>query len=396
MNANVIIVPDTHIGKNISMGKVATGTSINSRVEDQFNLLDYIFDCAIENGVNNIIFTGDIFENVKPEHYLITLFISWLKKCQVYQIKVHIILGNHDIIRKGTAITSSLDIISEIELDNVTVYKQTDTIFIESSAFTLMPFKDRKYFGTQSNVEALSLLKDSLIYELASIPATYHKILVGHLAIEGSIPVGDEIDDISNELFCPLDMFTGYDYVWMGHVHTPQVMNKNPYISHIGSMDISNFTESEQKKHIVIIDCNSGKFITQNLPTRSLKKIEIIVPKDVNTTDYIISEIEKIKSTVDNSIVKLDISLSSPELLSANKSKIEKLLLDSGVSHVAGFHESKNISLIKKDENNIISSKIDTISAIKKYAEIYIDEKLRSDFIDLSMEIYQNFKLEEK
>src|ERR1035437_1330630 len=246
---SVILLGDPHCGKAPSQGKIGIGSSTNSRIIDQFNLLDWTLEKAIDSCCDNIIITGDVFEDPKPHHSLVVLFISWLKKCQVYGVNVHIIIGNHDILRSGNVYTSTLDIISEIELDNVFVYKDINTILIGATAFTLIPFRDRKSFGVDSNADALELLKNSIIYELASTPATYTKIVVGHLAIEGSIPVGDEIDDLTNELFCPVNMFTGYDCVWMGHVHKPQVMKKkDPYVAHIGSMDISNFGETDHKK----------------------------------------------------------------------------------------------------------------------------------------------------
>ena len=43
--------------------------------------------------------------------------------------------------------------------------------------------------------------------------------MVGHLAIEGSLFVGDEVDDVANELFCELAMFEGYDCVWIGETN---------------------------------------------------------------------------------------------------------------------------------------------------------------------------------
>ena len=41
-------------------------------------------------------------------------------------------------------------------------------------------------------------LKGILQYEVEDIPDTYDKVLVGHLALEGSIIVGDEFDDANN------------------------------------------------------------------------------------------------------------------------------------------------------------------------------------------------------
>ncbi len=396
-----LILGDVHLGKGTNIGKNGIGASLNSRIVDQIALLDWTLEQAVDRGIDDIIITGDIFEDPKPHPELITIFIAWLKKCQAYGVHVHLIRGNHDILRSGFVSSSPLDIISEVELDTVSVYKQVDTIHIGTSAFTFVPFRDRKSFGVNSNAEALSLIRDSLTYELAAIPVTYRKILVGHLAIEGSIPIGDEIDDLTNELFCPLDMFAGYDNVWMGHVHKPQVMKKkNPFIAHIGSMDISNFGETDHKKHIVIVDCNTTKddiFTIEYLPTRSLRKITITVPKDTeDTTAYVLAEIEKAKSDLDKAIVKVEVALEVPELKSVNKSAIEKYLMSQGTFNVTGISESKKLALVKKDTNNTIDTKMDVSSAIKTYSEAYVDKDKRPAFIELSMDIFKTYKEEVK
>ena len=395
---SAIILGDVHLGKGTNIGKGGVGSTLNSRIVDQLNLLDWTLERAVEHHSDHIILTGDVFEEPKPHPALITLFISWLKKCQVHNINVHIIVGNHDILRSGLISTSPLDIISEVELDGISVYKDINTIIIGTTAFTLVPFRDRKSFGVSSNADAISLVRDSLVYELASIPTTYHKVLIGHLAIEGSIPVGDEIDDLTNELFCPLDMFNGYDYVWMGHVHKPQVMKKqNPYIAHIGSMDISNFGETDHAKHIVIFNCEeSNGWSREFLPTRPLQKITVSVPKDtVDTTAYVLEEIKKV-GVQDKSIVKVEVSLTSPDLKSVNKASIEKYLTGKGAFNVNAISESKKVNLIKKDSNNTIDSKMDVAAAIKTYAQTYIEDAIRSEFIELAMEIHGIYKVEGK
>jgi DNA repair exonuclease SbcCD nuclease subunit len=402
--ANALILGDVHLGKGVNIGKSGIGSSLNSRIADQVNLLDWTLDQAEDLFAHDIIITGDVFEETKPPTSLITIFISWLKKCQAHDINVHIIMGNHDILRSGFIYTSPLDIISEVDLDNVFIYKDINTIIIGTTAFTMMPFRDRKSFSVNSATEALSLLKDSLVYELASIPATYTKVLIGHLAIEGSIPVGDEIDDLTNELFCPVDMFTGYNYVWMGHVHKPQVMKKSkPYIAHIGSMDISNFGETDHKKFIVILSTHGEMFLENKdiwgiryLPTRTLKKVLVVVPKDtVDSTAYVLDELKKLDA-LDKATVRVEVSLASPEIKSVNKSSIEKYLLSQGVFNVTAISESKKVALIKKDSNNTIDTKMDVASAIKTYANTYVEDKMRPAFIELATEIHTTYKSEAK
>lgn len=390
----VIILGDVHLGKNLLQGKIGVGSALNSRIVDQINLLDWTLEQAIDKSVEHIIITGDIFEDTKPGTELITLFLSWLKKCQAYQIHVHIIMGNHDILRSGYVYKSPLDIISEVELEYISIYRDINTLLIGCSAFTLVPFRDRKSFGSNTNAEALSILKDSIVYELAGIPITYSKVLIGHLAIEGSIPVGDEIDDITNELFCPVTMFSGYDYVWMGHVHKPQVMNNNdPYVSHIGSMDISNFGETDHKKSIIIFNCDTHTYTSAVIPTRPLIKINVSIPKEtVDSTEYVISKIKEIYSSLDRAIVRVDILLESPDIKSVKKSNIENSILELGAFNVSGISESKKITLIKKDSSHVIDIKTDISSAINTYADKYIADKMRSKFIEVSHDILKQYK----
>ncbi len=395
---NAIILGDVHLGKGTNIGKGGIGSTLNSRIVDQLNLLDWTLDRALEHHAEHIIITGDVFEDPKPHPALITLFISWLKKCQVHNVTVHVIVGNHDILRNGLVSTSPLDIISEVEMEMVNIYKEINTVIIGTTAFTMVPFRDRKSFMVSSNADAVALVRDSLVYELASIPDTYHKVLIGHLAIEGSIPVGDEIDDLANELFCPLDMFQGYDYVWMGHVHKPQVMKKkDPYIAHIGSMDISNFGESDHKKHIVIFNCEQENgWFTENLPTRPLQKITVSVPKDTeDTTAYVLGELKK-AGVQDKAIVRVEVALTSPDLKSVNKTTIEKYLTGQGAFNVNAISESKKVNLIKKDNSNTIDSKMDVTAAIKTYASTYVEDVRRAGFTELAMEIYNIYKTEGK
>lgn len=404
--SNAIILGDVHLGKGTNIGKTGVGANLNSRIVDQLNLLDWTLEQAVECHADHIILTGDVFEDPKPPPFLIALFIAWLKRCEMHGIHVHIIRGNHDILRSGNVYSSPLDIITEVELENVSVYCDINTIILGTTAFTFIPFRDRKSFSVGTGAEAIALLRDSLVYELASIPATYQKVIVGHLAIEGSIPIGDEIDDLTNELFCPLDMFNGYDYVWMGHVHKPQVMKKKtPYVAHIGSMDISNFGETDHRKFIVVFNIygeknngpNSAVWGVRDLPTRALKKVSISVPKDTtDSTEYVLDELKKLDSW-DKSIVRVDVSLAAPELASVNKSVIEKYLTSQGVFNVTGISESKKIALIKKkDGNNNIDTKMDVDSAIKAYAQTYVDAAERPAFMELAKEIYLEYKIEAK
>lgn len=392
-----LILGDIHLGKGLSVGKTSVGSGLNSRVTDQINLLDWTLDQAIELGAKRIIATGDVFEDPKPHPTLIKLFISWLKRCEVNDVEVHIIYGNHDILRSGQFSTSVLDVISEAEINNVTVYSSINTIYCDGVGFTLLPFRDRRSFNLEKHDDAVDAIKKKLVFEAADIPPSYKKVLIGHLALEGSIYVGDEIDDASNEIFCPLSMFNEYDYVWMGHVHKPQVLSKNPYIAHVGSMDRSDVGESDHKKVIILFDpAMDGLFKEIEIPVRPLEKITIQVPADtVDTTEFVLKTIQEEKIDLKNGIVKLEVQLLGQDLHSVNRKSIETYLQTAGVFHVASFSETKKISLLKKKDDSI-SHVMTESNAIREWSKKFVEEKSRDKFVALAEEIRAELNSEDK
>ncbi len=47
--STAIILGDPHVGKGTNIGKSGIGSSLNSRIVDQLNLLDWTLDRALEH-----------------------------------------------------------------------------------------------------------------------------------------------------------------------------------------------------------------------------------------------------------------------------------------------------------------------------------------------------------
>jgi len=389
---SLLILGDVHLGRSQNLGKQSIGSALNSRIVDQVNLLDWVYDQAIEHNIRHIILTGDVFEEPKPHYNLVVLFLDWLKKCTDYNITIHIIVGNHDILRSGQFTTSPLDIITSADIENIFVYKRITTLHLDGVGITFMPFRDRRSFNTNENSTAITLLQNQLPYEITSIDNNSLKVLVGHLALEGAIPVGYELDELSNELFLSLDSFEGYDYVLMGHVHKFQIMSQNPYIGHIGSMDISDFGEMDHKKYIAIIDPKADEILKYiQLPTRPLKNIVLQLPEiDVNATAFIEEELAKMGS-MNNCIVKMSIILPGNASYAIDRNIIENAIYKAGAFHVSKISEERTFVSLKKQINETIDNTVNEISAIKTYASL-VEEHLREEFVNLASLIVQEYK----
>src|SRR5690606_8795787 len=157
-----IILGDIHIGKSTAIGKPGAGKGLNSRIQDQIDLLDWVLDTAVKNNVNHIFVTGDVYEDPKPHPTFINLFMLWLKRCEKEGVYVDIIGGNHDILRTGSYTTSALDIVPSIEMDYACAYKEVNTINLDGVSVTLVPYRDRRMYEVETTEEALELLKKEM------------------------------------------------------------------------------------------------------------------------------------------------------------------------------------------------------------------------------------------
>lgn len=390
--SKIIIVGDPHIGKSTSVGKDIPGSLLNSRILDQIKIFDWILEQAIELSCTRIILTGDVFDDPKPPTYLISAFVNWLNKCIDEKIYVDIIMGNHDMLRINSVYYSPLDIASALNSEYIHVYNSISTIFENNISITFIPFRDRKSLKFDKNSEGLEFLEQAINFEAQSIPNSFKKIAIGHLAIEGCLYSDGEIDDIANELICNKDMFKSFDYTWMGHIHKFQEVQEVPYVAHIGSMDLSDFGEADQGKYLAVFDTKNISYEYILVPSRKLKSISIEIPD--NTEDclsYIDKQIEGLD--FNESIVKMEIKLPNNSS-DINKAKINEKLKSLGVFNVSGISVIKKTNIVSIKTENKISNKMDINSAINIWAsnKEKVPEELKSAFITLATEINNKLK----
>lgn len=372
MTDKILIVGDCHLGRSLRLGKSGVGTNLNTRILDQIVLLDWIVAQLVEHQITILILVGDIFDEAKPDLSLIKIFFEFLQKCQLLHITIHVIVGNHDLKRTGVHQISALDLIEIQDYENVFVHKEITTIWQDEFGITFVPFRDRKSSGVETHDQAIEILKNQLDYEVAEIPLHFTKILVGHLALDGSIFVGDEIDDQANELMCPLTLFSKYDYTWMGHVHKPQLRSAQPHIAHIGSLDLSDYGEANHHKILIMFDCDKKSFIEIPVPTRPLRHLSFSVPVGESTTSWLIKQINLANqsSTLDKAIVKLEVKLEGLESPNANREEIKNLIYQLGAHYLSDFAESRNISVVSTVKSNLtVDNGMKPKMAIRRWAK---------------------------
>lgn len=396
MNNKTLIIGDCHIGKGLSIGINHSSSSVNSRIIDQFSILDWILTEGVSRSVNRFVFTGDIFEELKPDHNMVVMFISWLKEVSSNGIEIHIVAGNHDLKRVGNKYSSVLDIIDHADIDGCYIHNSIHTLNTDGADFTFVPFRDRRSLQSQNCEDAMNKLFNLLSYECIH-GGLNKKIMIGHLAIEKSFYT-DEFDDVSNELMIPVSYFDGWDYVWMGHVHSPQIMNKSkPLVEHVGSMDLSDFGETKHVKNLILYDALSDRIERVEVPSRPLRRLKVEIDKGNDPTDYLINEIFMMDEDYPfkDSIVKIEAKILDPESSSIDRDKVLAVLNELNISHVCSFSESKNITVVPANKMHIQDNAIKPKEAVKLIAEI-IEHKTEDDkdnFITVCNEIIEEAEL---
>lgn len=393
----MLILGDVHLGKSTSIGRSAELGQLNSRIQDQIDLLDWAFDRCQETKTKLIAITGDVYQDFRPHPAIIGIFMRWLKKCERAGIEVHIVMGNHDILRSGQYVVSALDLVSELEMDCATVHKNFNRIELDDFTIVFVPFRDKRMYDSKTKDEAVAALSAELA-KIIEEPSSKIKVAIGHLAFEGSIPIGDEISDTMNELYVPPEMFDWFDFVWMGHIHHPQVIqHHNPYAAHIGSLDRSDFSKSEvdNDKVAILLDSESkNKFIEIQLPTRTLRPVKIDVPPGKDSTEFVINELCLMSKRLDfkDSITRLEIQLNGTELENVDRDKVESYLKNNlEVHHICGFTEMRCVSVIQIDPEDVFDNTMEIDQSINKWADtrknIFENESEREEFKRAAHEI---------
>lgn len=332
----LLIVPDIHLGKSANLGKEDLSGN-NSRIEDQKKLLYFTLEQAKENNVERIILTGDVFDHFAPKPNLVVLFMEWLTQCRKY-CYVDIILGNHDFVKSDKNLNTILDCVKFLGCNlfkKVMHLEDTSQVIIQPSTIkiTYLPYTDRRLLGKETIQEATDHLTD-LIKE--SVKPGLRNVLIGHLSLQGSFFTGDEVEDDSNEIFLPIDIFSDYDAVFMGHVHKYQVISSTPLIMHVGSLDKTSFTEGP--KYLVIYDSDTNEIQDIELPTRNLVDFNIVIPADADQTKYVLDQINT--EDIKDSIVRLKIETNSIDS-TVDRKQILKLLEKKNIHNLSSFTETR-------------------------------------------------------
>ena len=332
----VVVCGDCHIGAIFGLGN-SNGKGGNTRVDDYEKSLNYIVDYTIDTGADVFVQTGDIFEhrNPSPEH--INVADRALKRLSEAGVVTAVIMGNHDYKKTGEGFTSSILSLSAKDYPNVRLIIEPEIMSVTSSDgdktnIVLLPYRDRRMYPGENNREQSEGYDDHVKGLISSLNKDSTTIAIGHnFFYEGSYN-----DYGGSELLASPKAFEGCDIVMMGHLHQFRIVRKRtPVCVYVGSMEKSNFGDSDIDKYFVDYDIEQKKPKICKIPVRDLIDTAIdLTDEDFSSFEPRLSkEIDELN--LDDKVVRVKILAKESLIPALDRAKITKELYSGGAFFVS-------------------------------------------------------------
>lgn len=287
-------IADLHIGKYLNQKPL---------LEDQKHILDQIIKHMEDNNIDTIMLAGDIYDKQIPSKEAVSLFNDFLYNLIItHQFKVYIISGNHDSAERlnfGAEIFKHhnlyIETFAEKSIAKYSINDEYGTVNLYMLPYSTPLYTRVKFDATcttYSDMIKYYVENTFINYEERNILLTHHTFLHDNMASFSDSEVRFNIGGTEG---IDASYFDNFDYVGLGHLHTPQyVHSKN--IRYSGS--ILKYSESEaniSKVALMVEVREKGNTIITELPLtplHDLKKIkgtieELLINPSIVDEDYV-------------------------------------------------------------------------------------------------------------
>ncbi|MEO6549049.1 MAG: exonuclease SbcCD subunit D C-terminal domain-containing protein [Ferruginibacter sp.] len=286
----VLHTADWHLGKRLDQCE---------RTDEHQHFLDWLIRTITNECIDVLIVAGDIFDTGAPSNAAFKQYYDFLWRVKSTCCREVIIIGgNHDSV---TTLNAPKDLLKVFNVhvvggvpdsfeEQIITIKNTDGI--TELIVCAVPFirdKDvRLSIAGESSAELEMRLKKGIgdHYHLFKESIAGHKtsgipvIATGHLFAAGAINSDSEKEiHVGNIAQVGGDQFpVEFDYVALGHLHRPQIVNKMEHIRYSGSPIPLSFSESDDRKQVLVLHFDEGKLnLIQSIeipPCRKLIRIK--------------------------------------------------------------------------------------------------------------------------
>lgn len=264
--------------KFLHLGDLHLGRRLEefSLLDDQIHILQQICNIAEKEQVDAVLIAGDVYDRAIPPTEAVELLDQFLVKLSSLKLPVYLISGNHDSSQRLSFAHSFLEdsglFIAPSYQGNVpplTLEKNGEQVDIFLLPF-LKPIHVRPFFP-EEDVTNYTKALELAISQMPRNPERF-SILVTHQFVTNGVPCESEEKSVGGSDNVDASVFEGFQYVALGHLHSPQTAGK-PHIRYSGSPLKYSFSEVNQKKSVTILDTKAAE-LTYTVPLVPLRDMQ--------------------------------------------------------------------------------------------------------------------------
>lgn len=315
----IIHTSDWHLGS--SLGE-------SSRIYEHAKFLEFLTETVRKEQADALIVAGDIYDSANPSTDCQHMFFSFLARLVQTFPKLNVIItsGNHDSpsrlgIGREMAEFLNIHIVTRIEL------KEDRTPDLERLIFPLkdadgniraycaaVPFIRRadlpvsygqnEHYHEDSFVNALYTLHRDLQALMKQRAVNGEKlIVVDHTTVHGiqGVSVVQEESEhpilIGNVESIPADIFDGFDYAALGHIHLRSILGNKTPVVYSGSVIPMSFSEKHYSHGVELVSVDSENKLTFT-QVKIPRAVEVLtIPKELKPLEEVLQDLEALPVT---------------------------------------------------------------------------------------------------
>lgn len=338
-----------------SLTRTFGARSDNVSFAEYFNKFyyEYFFPYLKENNITHIFHLGDIVDRRKYINFLTARNLKrFIEKCHEENIRLDIIIGNHDTFFKNSNEYNSINELYSHSTYNLNYYSDPTQIEVDGLKIAIQPWICSGNFQ-----ESMSFLD-----------STDAQVLFGHLEIQGFEMYRGSFNDHGFES----NMFDKFDMVFSGHFHHKSTRGN---INYLGAPYEMTWSDYNDDRGFHIFDTNTRELEFVKNPYTMFNKV-VYDDNGLELKDVLSIDIERYAGSYVKVIVK---NKNNPYWFDMFIDKFEKI----GVLDLQVVED--NLYLQLEQDEDIASDAEDTVTILKKYIEqienVNIDKKRLDNFM---------------
>ena len=247
------------------------------RLPEHAAFLDWLLDTLRTKKIGALLVSGDVFDAANPPQDAVALYFDFLKRlADLKAVKAVITGGNHD---SASHLNAPRELLKRFDVHVFGHAGENNIADLGGAVVAAVPFlreRDLRQATAGETITAVheqvrAAIRDHYAAQLAAcrdLAQGRPVIAMGHLTVLGATTSDSERDiHIGNLGAVGADLFEGFDYTALGHLHRPQKVAGLETIRYSGSPIALSFSEAADKKSVVIIDTQTQSPAPNLLPT---------------------------------------------------------------------------------------------------------------------------------